>query len=285
MNDDKINPVPNSVPVLVHPRNDRLVGEIHRAYGLCILGGGHARTLPGSFEDCPVRRFEFFSISHMYDGGGRLWLAPDSFYEVLPGDAIVICPGTVNRYGGSPGKPYCEDTLHFYGPLANMLIRSGVLRSGILRLGLVRRLPPIAELARDPSADAQIAANIALQNLLIEAYLENRARTPEYSLIDKLLEELRKQPGRWWTVQEMAELCNISTSQLRRIFLSHTGTSPKQYVDTLKLRSSAERLLSSGKRIAEIAEEFGYRDPYHFSRRFKAMMGVSPEQYRRNAPH
>ena len=31
----------------------------------------------------------------------------------------------------------------------------------------------------------------------------------------------------------------------------------------------------------EIAEMMGYQDPFHFSRRFKAVIGFSPQQYRR----
>ncbi|MBP5183092.1 MAG: AraC family transcriptional regulator, partial [Lentisphaeria bacterium] len=31
----------------------------------------------------------------------------------------------------------------------------------------------------------------------------------------------------------------------------------------------------------EIARAFGYMDPFHFSRRFKEIMGIAPKFYRR----
>jgi AraC-like DNA-binding protein len=33
--------------------------------------------------------------------------------------------------------------------------------------------------------------------------------------------------------------------------------------------------------VKVVARDLGYEDPYHFSRVFKRIMGVSPEQYRR----
>ena len=78
----------------------------------------------------------------------------------------------------------------------------------------------------------------------------------------------------------MAEMCNLSIDQLRRVFFQRTGVKPKIYVDRLKLNRAAEYLVSSKQPISEVAERFGYRDQYHFSRRFKAVMGVSPQRYR-----
>ena len=78
----------------------------------------------------------------------------------------------------------------------------------------------------------------------------------------------------------MAEMCNLSIDQLRRVFFLRTGVKPKIYVDRLKLNRAAEYLVSSNHPVSEVAERFGYRDQYHFSRRFKAVMGVSPQRYR-----
>ena len=84
-------------------------------------------------------------------------------------------------------------------------------------------------------------------------------------------------------VAELAELCNLSQDQFRRNFLHHTGMLPKSYLEELKLRQSAELLFSTRGTVAEIAARCGYVDPYHFSRRFKRLFGVSPERYRRDS--
>ena len=137
------------------------------------------------------------------------------------------------------------------------------------------------ELLRDPAANSQIQANIEFQKLLVDLYLAKCSRREDdYPLLERLLIELKENPRRWWTVREMAEMCNLSDDQLRRIFLRRTGVAPKLYADRLKLNQAASLLTDSEKSVAEIAAEFGYMDQYHFSRRFKAVMGMSPTRYR-----
>ena len=276
MNDKKTNAAVHELPTTG-------MREIHRQYGLWIIRGSvSGKTQPDSFDRCPERYFQFYSISHMYDGGGRFWLEEgDVTAEIQPGDCVIVTPRAVHRYGGARGKSYYEDSLNFCGPVADMLLRSGVISNGVFHLGKVRRLISIRDLANDPADSSQIQANIELQKLLVEIYLEkSSSRRAEYPLLDELLNEIREHPEKWWTVREMAEMCNLSIDQLRRVFILRTGVKPKIYVDRLKLNRAAEYLVSSTHPVSEVAERFGYRDQYHFSRRFKAVMGVPPQQYR-----
>ncbi|MBO4633416.1 MAG: helix-turn-helix transcriptional regulator [Lentisphaeria bacterium] len=276
MNDKKTD-------VQVHMLPATGMRDIHRQYGLWIIRGCmNGKTPPDSFEYCGERYFQFYSISHMYDGGGRLWLKESGQTgEIYPGDCVIVTPYTVNRYGGARGKSYFEDCLNFCGPVADMLLRSGVISNGIFHLGKVRRLIPILEKVNDPAVSSQIQANIELQKLLVDIYSDkNSIRRQEYPLVDELLDAIREHPEKWWSVRDMAEMCNLSVDQLRRVFFQQTGVKPKIYVDRLKLNRAAEYLVSSSYPIAEVAEHFGYRDQYHFSRRFNAVMGVSPQSYR-----
>ncbi len=70
-------------------------------------------------------------------------------------------------------------------------------------------------------------------------------------------------------------------AQFRREFLKHTGLLPKNYIEQFKLRQAAEQLLLQSASVNEIAAHFGYRDSYHFSRRFKHLFNLSPGQYRK----
>ena len=49
----------------------------------------------------------------------------------------------------------------------------------------------------------------------------------------------------------------------------------KEYIEELKLRHAADILLSSDISIKDTARRFGYRDPFHFSRRFKSIKSGS----------
>lgn len=265
----------------------RLVGKmppLMRDYGFWIINAAlECVSGPGGYRS-PWRSFEFYSLSHLIGGAGRFQLhGEERFTELKPGDAVLIAPGDLNRYGGTDEEPYIEDAIRFCGPAADMMRAAGILRSGVLHPGTVRKIPPIAELIQDPSGDAQFQANILLQKLLVDLYLEQRrhhAATP----MEALIELLKSRPDHWWTVEEMAESCKLSTDQLRRNFRRHTGMLPKAYLEELKLRQAAELLLSTRLPVAEIAARFGYLDPYHFSRRFKHFSGLPPERYRRESP-
>ena len=268
----------------VFEKPDVPMPEINRQYGLWLFRGGSSLVSPeDSYQRSTVRIFEFYSISHLFRGHGKLWLENGFETEMRTGDCVIITPGTRNIYGGFHDV-YEEDTINFLGPVADMLMRAGVISNGIFPFGNVRRLLPLMELLRDPAANSQIQANIEFQKLLVDLYLAKCSRREEdYPLLERLLIELKENPRRWWTVREMAEMCNLSDDQLRRIFLRRTGVAPKLYADRLKLNQAASLLTDSEKSVAEIAAEFGYMDQYHFSRRFKAVMGMSPTRYRSQA--
>ena len=81
---------------------------------------------------------------------------------------MAVTPGVEHIYGSDGDDIYLEDTLKFQGPVADMLRDAGVIRAGVYQLGSLRRVREIAEAARDPSVSAQINANGALQQLLLD---------------------------------------------------------------------------------------------------------------------
>lgn len=231
------------------------------------------------------RYFEFFCISHMYKGNGYYWRPGSEPAEVTPGQCILVSPGTIHNYGPAADNVYYEDTINFTGPLAEMLLKSGIFTDGKFELGSFRSLLGIIKYLSDPSDHSQLNAVFLLQQFLYELYNKRfrehgQERYPE---IDELVKMLREQPERWWNIEEMAEYCNMSDDQFRRVFRQRVGMLPKIYIDRLKMNQAATMLTNTNLRIAEIAEILGYTDQFHFSRRFSKVIGVSPGEYRRNA--
>ncbi len=257
------------------------IQEFHRRFGLwvCSFGqGNHGTPIP----EIQPRYFEFYSLSHMYDGNGYYWTRENEIMKVSPGQAILSAPGFVHFYSGD-NDYYIEDSICFTGPMADQLFSSGIISNGIMNFGLERRLLPIMDLSIDPAQSSQLKANMALLNLLTDLWLENRAsgEKEQYPGIARLLQELRERPEKWWTVEEMAEYSNLSLPQFRRVFRRYTGMAPKHYIESLKIQQAAQRLLGTSVPVAEVTAEFGYKDQFHFSRRFKKVTGMAPGQYRR----
>ncbi|MBF0245063.1 MAG: helix-turn-helix transcriptional regulator [Planctomycetes bacterium] len=260
----------------IHKLYPELQDEVHRQYGLWIYRGGESTSVPGNSD---LRRsFEFYAISHLLEGKGVYVNAEGRQSIFHPGQGVLVGPEYTHFYGGYL-ENYREDTICFSGPLADGLLRCGVISYGLLDIGLNRRLHPIIQLSKDPNPDCQIQANIQLQHLLVELYLENKEQKRNSS-IQTLLRDLHQSPERWWTVEEMAKASHLSTVQFRRRFKEEMGLSPKQYIDKYKIQKAAGLLLKSRQSIASVAKTFSYRDAFHFSRRFKDVMGCSPKEYR-----
>ena len=257
--------------------------EFQREYGLWVIRGTVENCSPvDSFEKRNLRVFDFYSLSHMYDGGGKLEINGIQ-KEVNPGDMVLICPGDYHRYGGANGKCYREDAVSFCGSIADVLRKKGVLRSGVYQWNQVRVIKPLVELLQDPAFNSSLRAAVMLQELLVDLYESREKRNDS---MEVLLKTIYKAPSdHWWRVSELAELMDVSDDTLRREFLRKTGLLPKTYIEQFKLRQAAELLATTDLPVSEVAMRFGYRDCYHFSRRFKFVFGTSPANYRMAIRH
>ena len=263
------------------PRRDFSAEEL--AYGLWI-GMAFSTNKPhfNAFDTMKERSFDFYSISHLYRGSGKIKFENQKEQLLRPGRCIVVTPGVVNRYGSYGDYMFFEDSVKFSGPVADMFFKAGIIRSGVFNLGTTRVLRPIVELMQMPSIKKRLHANFLLQEVLMKLYLEEDENKSGSSL-DNLLKLIGETPTKNWTLNEMAEICQCSKNQLRLNFLRDTGTTPKKYVDAMKIRYAAELLKSSDMSVVAIAARLGYEDPYHFSRRFKQLVGIAPEYYRKQS--
>lgn len=229
------------------------------------------------------RKFQFYSLSHLIRGKGWYWTPRGGYEYFSAGQGVMIAPDFIHCYGGYDSE-YVEDSLCIEGPLTRYLAQSGILRNGILHMGRGRRLLPLIELASDPSDDSQLKANAELIRLLTELHLENRLGYFSKGYDDSmegLILEIRHDPGKWWSLDEMASYCGLSINYFRTLFTEKTGHTPRDYQEEVRIRRSRELLSSPLLSISCIAERMGYRDVYHFSKVFKKRTGLSPRSYRR----
>ncbi len=77
----------------------------------------------------------------------------------------------------------------------------------------------------------------------------------------------------------LAEICGISESYLKKLFIKKFGVPPVKYLIQLKINYACDLLISNLYTISQIAEICGYKDVYFFSRQFKEYMGLSPTDF------
>lgn len=79
------------------------------------------------------------------------------------------------------------------------------------------------------------------------------------------------------TIGSLAEKVNYSERNLRRIFQSELGVSPKELIRIIQFQSLLQELFRGTEAtFTDVALKYGYYDQSHVIKNFKAYYGVSP---------
>lgn len=84
------------------------------------------------------------------------------------------------------------------------------------------------------------------------------------------------------SLNTVAEIAKLSPSSFCRFFKKYTGKTLIQVLLDYRLEAASQLLLSSEKRINEIAFECGFEDIPYFNRAFKKWKGESPSSFRKS---
>jgi len=97
----------------------------------------------------------------------------------------------------------------------------------------------------------------------------------------KAEDTIRARAASGLSVEELAEAVNVSPTQLRRVYLSARGISPKAALTQWRIEE-ARKLLASGKwNATQVAEKTGFSTLQRFSAVFKSETGENPSKFAR----
>jgi len=82
------------------------------------------------------------------------------------------------------------------------------------------------------------------------------------------------------SVTNLAEMCNISESYLKKIFTKYSGSGVAKYFQRLKI-SRACTMLLEGESISSISEKLSFGNQQYFSTVFKRETGFTPTVYKK----
>lgn len=123
-----------------------------------------------------------------------------------------------------------------------------------------------------------LAANIA-QTMVLG--LRRSANDPQLSpllahrnhlhpAVHRVQDAVSEQPTRHWTLDRMAEVAHTSSRHLTRLFIEHTGTTPLQYLRTVRV-ALAEMSLRAGHSVTRAAELAGFRSDTQLRRAWRGL--------------
>jgi len=79
-------------------------------------------------------------------------------------------------------------------------------------------------------------------------------------------------------IDELAKQAHMSSSTFRQHFKTITGTSPLQYLKTLRLQEARDQMLINGLDAGQASGVVGYESPSQFSREYSRLFGLPPQK-------
>ena len=235
------------------------------------------------------RTLQEYQLVYITRGQGIFESEPTGRVRITEGQVFLLYPGIWHRYHPARKTGWDENWIGFNGETADRIMKAFFPPdSAVISVGYDQRLHglirSVAERVREapPGYQQLIAADT------LEALALVRSRSMSYHASDregsKKVQQAREfllaRSAEDVKVEDLAKDLGLSYSRFRTLFRERTGSSPHQYLLSIRINKARDLLLYSKLTIAEIAETSGFSSAYYFSRLFQQKVGCAPTQFR-----
>jgi AraC family transcriptional regulator len=154
-------------------------------------------------------------------------------------------------------------------------------------------LPPAAILARgllwrhfgqgDPDPLLVEELGIGLLEAALGAARKTARGDGHSRHVRRVKEAISAAPERKWTLGELSCIAGVSPCHLAHVFNREIGTSVYRYAVRQRLARALNAVLDSNLDLTSIALDAGFASHSHFTARFRAFFGLTPERLRKSA--
>lgn len=210
-------------------------------------------------------------------------------YPVKPNQFFILPPRIGHKYGADPRDPWTIHWVHFTGELAadyfyHLIGKNSFEPRTVIpseeRNQLFERIIRYVSMIKNP--DAVTYANNCLYSYL-SSFKNSIFTSPDHEtndIVESCIKLMRENIDKNLNLFEIAQMMDVSISYLSSLFKEKVHDSPYNYYIFLKTQRACYLLWNTTLNVKAIAAQLGYDDPYHFSRLFKNVMGLSPRQFR-----
>jgi AraC-like DNA-binding protein len=255
----------------------------------------HLSVVSGGVEHCTAqyriqrKTFPYYSIEFVAGGKGSLKLGSKKF-ALFPGRIFTYGPGITQQITTDPKDLLVKYFVDFAGSDAKRLLDGNAISPGTAACVATPNsiLTIFDELTANGLAGSRFSSRICeiLTEYLIlkiaESIIpEGDMTTSAFGTYRKCRDYIRENLTDLKSLSQIADRCHIDQAYLCRLFRRFDHRSPYQYLMRLKMNAAAEQLRQPGVLVKEVACRMGFNDPFHFSRAFKNVFGLSPDAFNR----
>lgn len=135
------------------------------------------------------------------------------------------------------------------------------------------------------AASAQLAHLVFIQ--ILRAYLDSAEpisagwlRAMSDQRLQPALRLMHNEPGRNWTLAELAKEATMSRTTFAEHFKNVAGVAPLTYLTEWRMRLAENALRADSASVSALADSLGYSSVSAFSNAFKRVVGVAPQRVR-----
>ena len=209
--------------------------------------------------------------------------------KLTPGKALFMNCRSPQSYQTDPetGR-WTHYWIHADGPgvqgLQELLLPEGKIRSFDADDSLIPLFDKVLKNMEDQSAYTILSVSLTIHRILTDLITRNTvAISANQRAIRRTADWLRDHYSEPMDLDALLSIANMSRSYFMRLFRQYIGTTPYNYLLSLRITKAKELLEVTDMTIHEIAMETGFSDDAAFSTRFSAMAGISPLKYRKTA--
>jgi AraC-like DNA-binding protein len=262
-------------------------GSLTVASGAWISTAGNAVLESGTYTLIPHEQYVWFCVEN---GKANLrWNSTE--LNLSENDTFILPAGPTSGTLQIDSRAVCL-WMAFEGPLAATVVRK---MGALLHVPLKQKaLPSQTYLAKQivqvvvrhsGTSNATYQLQHLMYGMLASQWGQPVAMDAMLSHeIAKVVDTLRA--GKYkdnFSLQEMADISRVPMETFRKRFVSEVGMPPLSYVLHCKMERAKELLRDQNYSVREAGAEVGMKDPYHFSKQFKNIVGISPSAFVKQA--
>lgn len=245
---------------------------------------GQEDCLPSHSFGPYVRDIHLF---HFITKGKGTFCINQKSYTLQTGDAFFIPPGVLTYYEADALVPWHYSWIGLRGiALPRFMNLCGFSKSSpVFHFSekLFHLLETVFHKAGSTGFDSPETIGyvyLFLNELLACGHKVTAPSTMPNQYIATAIKHINQNIYKPISVSNLSKMLGIDRSYFCQLFKKHLGTSPSEYILTLKLEKAKFFLETNDVDIRYIAESLGYDDIYTFSHLFKRKVGVSPREWR-----
>ena len=262
-------------------------GSLTRSSGAWIHAAGSAMLEAGCYEIKPHQQWVWFVIENgdveMQWQGNKLQLKEDQtcFLPAGEKETVIRTEGEVRLLWIALEGPLAPMVVRKMGALLHMPLKQGALPS---QMYLAKQIVQVM-VRHTGTGDATYQLQHLMYGMLASHWGQPVAMDAMLSHeIAKVVDTLRaNQYKDNFSLAEMAAISHMPMETFRKRFVSEVGMPPLSYVLHCKMERAKELLREQDYTVRQAGIEVGMQDPYHFSKQFKNIVGISPSAFKKQA--